>query len=301
MKPSGKLVIIGGAVDTGSATEKVFNQPITLNFFEHGILKRIIAESPAKENSRVEVLTTASLIPDEVGDEYIKAFGLLNVTDVGLLNITTREEANSPEIVERLAKCDIIMMSGGDQLRLTSILGGTKFHQLLLERYRNENFIIAGTSAGAAAASGNMIYQGSSKEALLKGEIKITGGLGFINEVIVDTHFVHRGRIGRLIQAVASNPMLLGIGLGEDTGLLITDGHQLEAIGSGLIILVDGRSIKNTNISDVPMGTPISIENVIVHVMAIHDFYDLNTHKMTLSSNRKEFEQEADRLEKMNR
>ena len=102
-----------------------------------------------------------------------------------------------------------------------------------------------------------MIYQGSSKEALLKGEIKITGGLGLMNDVAIDTHFVKRGRIGRLFQAVVSNPKIIGLGLGEDTGLLISGGDQMEALGSGLVILVDGRSIKDTNITDISLGEPI--------------------------------------------
>jgi cyanophycinase len=158
---------------------------------------------------------------------------------------------------------------GGDQLRLTSILGGTAFQDILLDKYQNEEFVYAGTS-GAAAASNNMIYQGSSSEALLKGEVKITSGLGLIDGVIIDTHFVRRGRIGRLFQAVVSNPRILGIGLGEDTGLLITNNNEMEAIGSGLVILVDGRDIKDTNITQVQLG-PISINNLVVHVMSMND------------------------------
>ena len=176
------------------------------------------------------------------------------------------------------------MFTGGDQLRLTSILGGTLFHDILLEKYRNEEFIYAGTSAGAAAASNNMIYQGSSSEALLKGEVKITSGLGLIDDVIIDTHFVQRGRIGRLFQAVVGNPKVLGIGLGEDTGLLITKGRQMEAIGSGLVILVDGREIKDTNLTEVELGQPISISHLVNHVMSKYDTFDLDTYKMTIKS-----------------
>ena len=112
---------------------------------------------------------------------------------------------------------------------------------ILKTRYEKEKLVIAGTSAGAAAASTNMIYRGQSNKALIKGEVQITAGLGFIDSVIIDTHFVQRGRIGRLLYAVASNPGMLGIGLGEDAGLLITEGTMMEAIGSGLTILVNGR------------------------------------------------------------
>ncbi len=282
MMPKGKLIIIGGAVDTGSFTEKEFGNANNMNFFEHGILKRVITETD-KENPRVEFITTASQIPDEVGKEYQKAFATLGVTDTGVMNITSREMANSDAIIERLLVSDAIMMTGGDQLRLTSILGGTRFAEVMQEKFENEAFVIAGTSAGAAACSNNMIYQGSSSEALLKGEIKITGGLGLIDDVIIDTHFVQRGRMGRLFQAVVSNPKILGIGLGEDTGLLIKHNNEMEAIGSGLVILVDGRHIKDTNITDVELGAPISIDNLVVHVLSLHDTYNIKQHRMVIN------------------
>ncbi len=286
MDIKGKLIIIGGAVDKGSFTEKNLDKDAAknLNFFEAGILKRIINESKHKEHSRVEIITTASKIPQEIGAEYVKAFTYLGADNVDVLNIERREQAMDIDIVDRLRKADIVMFTGGDQLRLTSILGGTPFHDLLLDKYQNEDFIYAGTSAGAAAASNNMIYQGSSSEALLKGEVKITSGLGLIDGVTIDTHFVQRGRIGRLFQAVVGNPKVLGIGLGEDTGLLITNGKQMEAIGSGLVILVDGREIKDTNLTQVELGQPISISHLVTHVMSKHDTFNLDTFKMTIQS-----------------
>lgn len=280
----GKLIIIGGAVDKGSFTEVSFDQNVAnnLNFFETGIMKRIIRESKNGSESRIEIITTASVIPREVGPEYIKAFEYLNAKNVGVLYIEKREQAHDPEVLQRLREADVVMFTGGDQLRLTSILGGTEFHDILLDKFKNEDFIYAGTSAGAAAASNNMIYQGSSSEALLKGEVKITSGLSLIQDVIIDTHFVQRGRIGRLFQTVVGNPRTLGIGLGEDTGLLITANGRMEAIGSGLVILVDGRQIKDTNLTQVELGKPISINNLVVHVMSMYDTYDLNTHQMEI-------------------
>ena len=282
----GKLIIIGGAVDKGSFTETDLdkNASNNLNFFEAGILKRILNESKHNENSRIEVVTTASIIPKEIGPEYVKAFEHLNANNTGILHIERREQAADEAVLARLKAADIVMFTGGDQLRLTSILGGTPFHDILLDKYRNEDFIYAGTSAGAAAASTNMIYQGSSSEALLKGEVKITSGLGFIDDVVIDTHFVQRGRIGRLFQAVVGNPKVLGIGLGEDTGLLITNGRQMEAIGSGLVILVDGREIKDTNLTQIALGQPISISHLITHVMSKHDTFNLDSYKMTIQS-----------------
>jgi cyanophycinase len=284
MAPKGILIIIGGAVHKGSFTESDFDADVknNLNFFEEGILSRIRMESKHKEESRIEIVTTASKIPAQVGHEYKRAFEYLGSRNVDVLDIQNREQANSEEVLARLKNADILMVTGGDQLRLSSILGGTKFHDMLHDKYQNEHFVYAGTSAGAAAASSNMIYQGASHEALLKGEIKITQGLDLIEDVIVDTHFVHRGRIGRLFQAVASNPRVLGIGLGEDTGLLIKENNSMVAIGSGLVILVDGRHIKDTNLTYVEIGEPISIDNLVVHVMAMGDHYDLKAHKLIL-------------------
>ncbi|MGV8994751.1 MAG: cyanophycinase [Flavobacterium sp.] len=294
MNIKGKLIIIGGALDKGSfaETDLDVNLVNNLNFFETGILRRIILESKHQEKSRIEVITTASKIPKEIGPEYIKAMEYLGAKNTAVMFLDKREMASSPEILERLKVADVVIFTGGDQLRLTSILGGTKFHDLLLEKYRTEEFVYAGTSAGAAAASNNMIYQGSSSEALLKGEVKITSGLGLIDDVVIDTHFVQRGRIGRLFQSVVGNPRTLGIGLGEDTGLLITNNREMTAIGSGLVILVDGHEIKDTNLTQVELGQPISINHLVIHVLSINDTFDLKTNLMTIKSS-----QYADNLE----
>lgn len=283
MTAEGKLMIIGGAVNKGSFTEQNFEPNIekNLNFFERGILRRIINESAKKEESVIEIIPTASQIPQIVGPEYKKAFEYLGAKNVNILDILNREQSNSNAVVQRIETADVVMFTGGDQLRLTSILGGSRLHDTLLRKYMETDFIYAGTSAGAAAASENMIYQGSSSEALLKGEIKTTQGLGLIENVIIDTHFVQRGRIGRLFQAVVSNPRTLGIGLGEDTGLFVYK-NEMTAVGSGLVILVDGRYIKDTNLTMVELGAPISIDNLIVHVMSMNDHFDLNTKELTI-------------------
>ena len=286
MNIQGKLIIIGGAVNKGSFSEKNVDVAAesNMNFFETGILRRILLEAKNQENARIEVITTASKIPKVIGPEYKKAFKCLGAKNVDVLHLEKRENATDPAVLERLKNADVVIFTGGDQLRLTSILGGTAFHDLLLDKYQNEDFIYAGTSAGAAAASNNMIYQGSSSEALLKGEVKITSGLGLIDGVVIDTHFVQRGRIGRLFQAVVGNPRTLGIGLGEDTGLLIKNNTEMEAIGSGLVILVDGRDIKDTNLTQVELGQPISINHLVTHVLSINDTFDLKTFKMTIKS-----------------
>jgi cyanophycinase len=261
----GKLIAIGGAEDKGTDLEKGEIQRNNLNFFERGILRRIALEAGGAM-SRIEVITTASMIPYEVGDNYLDAFGKIGCTNVGVMHIRNRGDVVNEEYIERIKECNAVMFSGGNQLRLSSIFGGTHFLEILLDRLANEeNFVIAGTSAGAMAMSNTMIYEGNATKAHLKGEVKITTGLGFMDDVIFDSHFEKRGRFGRLAQAVAANPSCIGIGLGEDTGMLITGSNKMEAIGSGMVIIVDGHDIKHCNIADIPEGNPISIENLKVH------------------------------------
>ncbi len=261
----GKLIAIGGAEDKGTDLEKGEIQRNNLNFFGLGILRRIVDEAGGPL-SRIEVITTASTIPYEVGDNYLNAFGKIGCTNIGLMHIRNRADTANAEYLDRISKCDIVLFSGGNQLRLSSTFGGTVFFEKILDRYHNEeDFVIAGTSAGAMAMSNTMIYEGNATRAHLKGEVKITTGLGFMDDVIFDSHFEKRGRFGRLAQAIATNPACIGIGLGEDTGMLITNGNKMEAIGSGLVIIIDGHDILHSNIADIPEGNPISIENLKVH------------------------------------
>jgi cyanophycinase len=261
----GKLVAIGGAEDKGAEQDKGDLYRYNLNFFELGILRRIVDETGGPLR-RIEVITTASTIPFEVGENYLNAFGKMGCTNIGLMHIRNRADANEAEYIERIKQCDAVMFSGGNQLRLSSTFGGTDFLELVMSRYlQDEGFVVAGTSAGAMAMSNTMIYEGNATRAHLKGEVKITTGLGFMDDVIFDSHFEKRGRFSRLAQAVAANPSCIGIGLGEDTGMVVTEGNKMEAIGSGLVIIVDGHDIRHSNIADIPDGNPISIENMKVH------------------------------------
>ena len=263
----GKLIAIGGAEDKGSDLDTIKLLKQNLNFSELGILKRIVKEVVGSEK-RIEVITTASMIPEEVGEYYLSAFDKIGCANIGLMHIRNRVDASDDSYLSRLSKCDAVMFSGGNQLRLTTTFGGTAFLKILLDRYFNEDgFLIAGTSAGAMAMSNTMIYEGNAAKAHLKGEVKITTGLGFMDDVIFDSHFEKRGRFGRLAQAVSSNPSCIGIGLGEDTGMIVTEGTKMEAIGSGLVVILDGHDIMHNNIADIPDGCPISIENMKVHFL----------------------------------
>ena len=277
----GKLIAVGGAEDQGTDLERGQISRNNLNFFELGILRRIVEEAGGP-TVRIEIVTTASIIPNEVGENYLNAFGKISCTNVGLMHIRNRQDAVKDEYLERIRHCDAVMFSGGNQLRLSATFGGTNFLDILLDRYQHENFVVAGTSAGAMAMSNTMIYEGNATQAHLKGEVKITTGLGFIDDVIVDSHFEKRGRFGRLAQAIATNPQCIGIGLGEDTGMLILEGNKMEAIGSGLVIIIDGHEIGHSNIADIPDGNPISIENLKVHFCEKGNGYWLHERKFLM-------------------
>ena len=268
MTPKGKLIAIGGNEDKGQDPEAGHNTKVfSHNFIEEGILKRVVDEMGGP-SARIAVITSASSIPEEVGNNYIDAFGRLGCTNIDVLDIRERNDVK-PDMIKRLAKADGVMMSGGNQLRLTTIFGGTAFLKLMKRRYEEEDgFVCAGTSAGAMCMSSTMIYQGHSASGLIKGGVKMTTGAALIQDVIIDSHFVERGRFSRLTQAVAGNPNAIGIGLGEDTGVVITNADMLETIGSGQVMIFDGHDISYSDFADVEEGQPFSIEGMRVHIIS---------------------------------
>jgi cyanophycinase len=270
-KSKGYLVPIGGAEDKGSDSRNY-----RFDFFEEGILRQIVKLVELHAEPHIELITTASSIPAQVEDIYRRAFSALGCDDVGHLFITSRDQADTEEHLERIEHCNCLIFSGGDQLRLSSILGGTRLMTRVKVRYQNEPFVVAGTSAGAMAMGSTMIYDGSAVKAHLKGEVKFTTGFGFVSNIIIDTHFEKRGRFNRLAQAVAVQPGMLGIGLAEDTGLIIYPGNRIEVIGSGIVTIVNGKTISYTNLADIQDGMPISVEHMIVHILSCGDIYNIS-------------------------
>ncbi|MGZ5242286.1 MAG: cyanophycinase [Bacteroidia bacterium] len=296
--PNGKLIIIGGSEHKGKRNETSDKEAINPDFMQQEILKRLIQER-GRGNGRIEVIPTASTIPDEIGNEYMAAFRKLDCDYGDVLNIKTREDAYKKTYLDRIKKADAVMFSGGDQLRLSTILGGTPVLDLIIEKYWNEDFLIAGTSAGAMVMSNSMIFSGQGDEALFKGELKITSGFGLIPGIIIDTHFIKRGRFGRLAQAVAINPGYIGLGLEEDTAVYVSRGTKMEAIGSGNVLIIDGHEIRQSNITSIDEGSPISIEGLIVHVLARGDLFSLtNRHFVSKDENMENIAKEEEELEK---
>ena len=277
--PRGKLLIIGGAEDKGEGEERPEIKDKNKDFQHYEILGELLPPDDRRDHS-IEVITTASSIPLEMGRTYKEAFERAGFHNVHHINIDNKEDARSRDFIQRIDRAHAVLFSGGDQFRLATILGGTEFMEVICERYfEDRDFIIAGTSAGAMAMSRLMIYQGDSNEALLKGDVKISSGFGILDNCIIDTHFVRRGRFGRLSQAVVMNPGCIGIGLGEDTALIIRRGNEAECRGSGMVTIIDGKDIGHTNIAYAKDDTPVSVENLRVHILARGDGFLLKERK----------------------
>jgi len=274
MEPKGILIVIGGNEDKGFDTD----ESRSLDFIEEGILSHVVNKAGG-ENSRILLITTASGIPEKVYESYREAFGKLGCRDIVHHNIQSHEEANDSLARKEIEEADAVMFSGGDQRKLNKVFTGSSSLQILKERYLHERFVIVGTSAGAVAMSRIMISGGSSVNAMLKGSLKMMPGLGFIDDVIFDSHFIRRGRFGRLTEAVALHPSLMGIGLGEDTGLVICKGNEFQTIGSGMVILFDGSGLTHNSVEKLNEGTPISIGNMTIHVLANNDWLFLKEKK----------------------
>ncbi|MDJ1469572.1 cyanophycinase [Cytophagaceae bacterium YF14B1] len=277
--PKGKLLIIGGAEDVGDPEKLSEAQEESRNFRNFEVLQELLPPD-AKADHRIEVITTASEEPHEMGKKYQKAFERANISNVGIIHIGNREEAKVPATVKRIEKASAVFFSGGDQFRLSTILGCSQVADVINRKYIQEpGFIVGGTSAGAMAMSAIMIYGGDSSKGLLKGTVKISSGLGLIDHCIIDTHFINRGRFGRLAEAVIMNPSCIGLGLGEDTALVIHNGNDAECRGSGMVVVIDCKGLGHSNIAYVEEGTPISAENLTVHLLTKGNGFTLKERK----------------------
>ena len=266
--PKGKIVAIGGHEDKGTVPQPVEKELHNhVRFFENGILKRIHDELYGL-GSRIEVITTATSFPEELGQAYYNAFLMLGCDNVGQLHIKTREDVNNPGYLERLSAADGIMFTGGDQTRILDVFANSSALEILKKRYwEEEKFLISGTSAGAMALAEIMITGSDEQDPLVKGTVYMSSGLGLLQNIIIDTHFINRRRMPRMIESIAANPTHIGIGLGEDTGILITNGSCVETIGSGLVVVLDGRKMKENNFEQAAPGELLCLENIKLHVL----------------------------------
>lgn len=274
----GTLIPIGGNEDKGLGTDEKH----TLEFIDQGILYHVVKEAGGI-NAKIVVIPTASSIPDEVGKSYLEAFTTLGCKNTHILDIRNKKDSEHTTSIELVKSANCIMFSGGDQSKITNKIGGTTIHKILLDRYKNEEgFVIAGTSAGAMAMTNEMIAGGNPKDAFIKGAVTMYKGLSLIPELMIDTHFIQRGRFGRVSEAVAKFPNLLGIGLAEDTGMIIKNGNNCTVIGSGMAIIFDGSKLRHNNEKILEKGTPMTMVNLIVHLLTNGDLYDVKNRKVTV-------------------
>ncbi len=287
MLPKGRLLLIGGGEDKGE------NQvPIAAHnkqFVHLEILNQLV--SAKSLNDRIEVITTATGFPLEIRAIYEKAFGKVGYTNVGFLDIQNIADTKNETYIDRVNKANTVMFSGGDQFKIATIIGGSPIAEVICRRYKTDaKFTVAGTSAGAMVMSKLMIQSGGTNEALINYDLRISSGLGLIEDCIIDTHFIRRGRFGRLAHAVISNSNQLGIGLGEDTALLIRKGRKAQCLGSGMVVIIDARDIEQTNVYDVEKGDPIYVDNLRVHLLVRNCEFNIYTCKVSYTNIKSENE-----------
>jgi cyanophycinase len=274
----GTLIPIGGNEDKGIEE----NEQYTQEFISEGILYHVVKEAGGVD-ANIVVIPTASSIPIEVGNSYIEAFTALGCKNIVVLDIRSTEDSEKETSIELIKNADCVMFSGGDQSKITKKIGGTTIHKILAHRYENEEgFVIAGTSAGAMAMANEMIAGGSASEAFIKGAVSMYKGLNLIPELIIDTHFIRRGRFGRQSEAVAKYPNLIGLGLAEDTGMIIKNGSDSTVIGSGMVIVFDGSKLTHNNEKILKEGTPMTMSDLTIHVLSNGDKYDIKNRKVSV-------------------
>jgi cyanophycinase len=267
MKPKGTLLIIGGAEDRGDDSIPAIAAK-DAEFSRYEILNELV---PKEKKAKIELVTIGSDLSVHAKRNYKTAFANIGYSNVGFINIASRTEAHDEAYLERLNKSCAIFFSGGDQFQIATILGGTEISELIKRRYyEDEDFIVAGTSAGAMVMSGVMMAETSTDEAMLKNDLRTSGGFGLLDTCIIDTHFIKRGRFARLAHAVTVNPEKLGIGLGEDAALIIRKGNEAECRGSGMVVIIDGKGIMQTNIADTGDNCPVFVENLKVDILISH-------------------------------
>jgi len=257
----GHLLVIGGAED---------------KYNERRILKKFL-ELAGGEKAEVLIVPVASDFPEFASDVYTQAFRNLGLANPRVLRATSRQDVVQADANELLDGVTGVFMTGGDQMRLVSLLGGTEIATKLRGMVRETSIVMAGTSAGAAGMSTSMIVRGESASHPHKNAVRLSPGLGFLKNIIIDQHFTERGRISRLITAVSYNPYNLGVGVDENTAIILNSAGVLEVFGQGSATIVDGSKITYNEIAEVDEFQSFSVCGVQLHVLRdglVYDFLE---------------------------
>ncbi len=261
------VMVIGGAED------KVNGCDILTAFFK----------SAGGTLGTIGIIPCASQEPSVVGDRYYQIFKGMGAAQVQILDIRQPRECDEERWLNILGNCTGVFVTGGDQLRLRDLIGGSKFIASIKHRIQYGNLVMAGTSAGAAIVGEKMISGGSSGESPNRSLVDLTNGLGIIPELLVDQHFHNRNRMARLMSAIAAHPDKLGIGIDEDTCAAFEDDGIFEVIGKGTITVIDPGALTYTNYPGSDENSPIGLHNLTVHVLSQGDRYDYR-HRIVLPS-----------------
>ena len=264
----GNLMIIGGAED---------------KYNERRLLRKFVALAGESE-ARILIVPVASDYPEFSADVYTQTFRNLGLQHVKVLRATSRQAVIDANAEELLADVTGVFISGGDQMRLVSMLGGTEFARLLEDRARHSPIVLAGSSAGAAGMSASMIVRGVAESHPSKNTVRISPGLGILRNIIIDQHFSERGRLSRLITAVSYNPRQLGLGIDENTAVVISHDGTLEVNGHGTVTIVDGSRINYNDIAEVEDTQPFAVTGVQLHILRDGLRYDI-THRAPIPVN----------------
>ncbi|MBA2494408.1 MAG: cyanophycinase [Acidobacteria bacterium] len=256
----GHLLVIGGAED---------------KYNERRILRKFL-ELMGRDGNETNILIVpvASDFPEFAADIYVQAFRRLGIANPRVLRATSRQDVFAADADELLDGVNGVFITGGDQMRLVSLLGGTKFSQRLRQVASETGIVLAGTSAGAAGMSTSMIVRGDATPHPHKNSVKLSPGLGFLKNIIIDQHFTERGRISRLITAVSYNPYNLGIGIDENTAIILDNEGILEVFGDGSVTIVDGSQITYNEIAEVDDFQSFSVCGVQLHILGDGLIYD---------------------------
>jgi cyanophycinase len=252
------VMVIGGAED------KVNGCSILAAFFK----------SAGGKMASIGIIPCASQDPTVVGDRYSQIFRGMGAEQVQILDIRQPKECDEPRWLNILASCTGVFITGGDQLRLRDLIGGSQFIAAIKQRIQIGNLVMAGTSAGAAIVGEKMISGGSSGESPNRSLVDLTDGLGFFPELLVDQHFHNRNRMARLMSAIAAHPDKLGIGIDEDTCAAFEDDYIFEVLGKGTITIIDSGQLTYTNYRAASETSPLNLHNLTVHVLSQGDRYN---------------------------
>jgi cyanophycinase len=256
---AGHLLVIGGAEDPDEN--------------EMRILPHLV-EMAGGNKARIVICSTPSESPEEKVDVYGALFEKIGVAEIIAAPITDRHEGEDPELLEALERATAIFFTGGDQLRLTALMAGTRFCERIRERLYGDGLVVAGTSAGAAAMSSTMLIGGNDKGTVRRSDVSLAPGLGYWRETVVDTHFNQRGRPSRLFTIFAHNPQVLGIGIDENTAIDVVPGEGFKVIGEGAVMVFNGR-VTHTSAPSAGDDDTLAVTDSLVHVLAEGYGFDL--------------------------